>query len=392
MALTHIPLERIDQNQLQALLLDGKAAEALTIEYKRDTYGGNDDAKAEFLADISSLANSRGGDLLIGIEAPAGVPTSFAAFTGDPDKERLRLEQMARSGLEPRISNLQTKAVRVASGGWVLIVRVPRSYSAPHRVVFRGRNRFWARSSAGKYEPNVDELRAMFVFAPQLAERMRDFRLDRVARIAAGDAPVPLRDDCCLILHVIPFSHFDLRPAVSLRALIQNKTRLDPIGTPADATRLNFDGLLAISYPENGTSQSYVQAFRGGAIEAVCSSITGFVGSIDIRRVEHYIVERSLEYARALDECGAGPPLAVMASVIGVKGRRLTVAGRYEPAQGEIADRDQLHLPEVVLDEMPADILSFAQTLRPTLDQLANAVGIPASLNFDEKGDYIPQR
>jgi hypothetical protein len=81
-----------------------------------------------------------------------------------------------------------------------------------------------------------------------------------------------------------------------------------------------------------------------------------------------------------------------MASVIGVKGRRLTVARRYEPAQGEIADRDQLHLAEVVLDEMPADILSFAQTLRPTLDQLANAVGIPASLNFDEKGDYIQRR
>jgi hypothetical protein len=160
----------------------------------------------------------------------------------------------------------------------------------------------------------------------------------------------------------LPFSHFDLRPAVWLRALIQNKTRLDPIGTPAHATRLNFDGLLAISYPENGTYQSYVQAFRGGAIEAVCSSITGSGGSIDIRRVEHYIVERSLEYARALDECSAGPPLAVMASVIGVKDRRLTVARRYEAAQGEIADRDQLHLAEVVLDEMPADILSFAQT------------------------------
>jgi len=106
---------------------------------------------------------------------------------------------MARSGLEPRISNLQTKAVPIGSGGCVLIVRVPRSYSAPRRVIFRGRNRFWARSSAGKYEPNVEELRAMFFFAPQLAERMREFRLNRVAHIAAGDTPVPLLDDCCLV-------------------------------------------------------------------------------------------------------------------------------------------------------------------------------------------------
>jgi hypothetical protein len=235
MALMHIPLERIDQSQLQALLLDGKAAEALTIEYKRDTYSGNDDAKAEFLADISSFANSRGGDLLIGIEAPAGVPSSFTAFTGDPDKERLRLEQMARSGLEPRISNLQTKAVPIASGGSVLIVRVPRSYSAPHRVIFRGRNRFWARSSAGKYEPNVDELRTMFAFAPELAERMRNFRLDRIARIAAGDTPVPLMDDCRLVLHVIPFSQFDLRPRLSL-SNVTNPSYFPPIGqrSPTD--------------------------------------------------------------------------------------------------------------------------------------------------------------
>ena len=121
MALMHIPLERIDQSQLQALLLDGKAAEALSIEYKRDTYGGNDTAKAEFLADISSFANTRGGDLLIGIEAPAGVPSSFTPFMGDADAERLRFEQMIRSGLEPRISNLQTKAVSIACGGSVRV-------------------------------------------------------------------------------------------------------------------------------------------------------------------------------------------------------------------------------------------------------------------------------
>ena len=69
----HIPLERIDQSQLQALV-SGKAEEALTIEYKPETYGGSDTARAEFLADVSSFANTRGGDLIIGIDAPKGVP------------------------------------------------------------------------------------------------------------------------------------------------------------------------------------------------------------------------------------------------------------------------------------------------------------------------------
>jgi hypothetical protein len=138
----------------------------------------------EFLADISSFANTSGGDLVIGIDAKDGVPTAFNPFPEAADRELCRLDQMAQSGLEPRIPKLQTHSVPVASGGSVLIIRATRSYNAPHRVIFKGRNRFWARSAARKYEPNVDELRAMFTLAPRLADRMRDFRMERIARIA----------------------------------------------------------------------------------------------------------------------------------------------------------------------------------------------------------------
>src|SRR5216684_2540156 len=158
MALMHLPLELIDQSHLQGVI-DGKSVEARTIEYKRESYGGSDAQHAEFLADVSSFANAIGGDLVIGMAAKAGIPTAFAPFEGDADAELLRLEQMARWGLEPRIQNLQTKAVDIGGRGKVLIIRVPRSYRQPHRIIFRGKNRFWSRSSAGKFEPNVDELR-----------------------------------------------------------------------------------------------------------------------------------------------------------------------------------------------------------------------------------------
>jgi hypothetical protein len=46
----HMPLEQVQQHHLQSLI-DAKAAETLTIEYKRETYGANDDARAEFLAE-----------------------------------------------------------------------------------------------------------------------------------------------------------------------------------------------------------------------------------------------------------------------------------------------------------------------------------------------------
>src|ERR1035438_1785257 len=104
MALRHISFDQVDEACLQRLIETG-AAESRGIEYKSATYGGNDDARAEFLADVSSLANTAGGDLIIGIAETNGVPTALVPITGDFDAECLRLEGMARDGLDPRIPN-----------------------------------------------------------------------------------------------------------------------------------------------------------------------------------------------------------------------------------------------------------------------------------------------
>jgi predicted HTH transcriptional regulator len=106
MALTSIPLGEITEGDLQRLIA-AQAAESLHVEYKRETYGTNDDQRREFLADASSFANAAGGDLVIGMIAANGIPTGVNPFMGDGEAERLRLEQMARDGLNPRIPNLK---------------------------------------------------------------------------------------------------------------------------------------------------------------------------------------------------------------------------------------------------------------------------------------------
>jgi predicted HTH transcriptional regulator len=137
MALKHIPLDQIDQTQLQRLI-DGEASETRDIEYKKETYGAADKDHAEYLADISSFANSAGGDLVIGMAATNGVPTAFAPLTLEPDAEIVRLENIARSGLQPRILNLAIQSVPLQGGGCALVVRVPRSYNPPHRLIRQG--------------------------------------------------------------------------------------------------------------------------------------------------------------------------------------------------------------------------------------------------------------
>ena len=152
----------------------------------------------------------------------------------------------------------------------MLIIRVPRSYRGPHRVIFKGWNRFFARSSAGRYEPNVEELRALFAFAPELAERMRSFRFERVAKIAADDTPVPLQEPLRLVLHVVPFSHFDLGPSLAMTEVVTKPHHFAAIGALGGDHRLNVDGFLTMSNPnDKGAHRAYTQVFRTGAVEAV---------------------------------------------------------------------------------------------------------------------------
>jgi hypothetical protein len=91
----------------------------------------------------------------------------------------------------------------------------------------------------------------------------------------------------------------------------------------------------------------------------------------------------------ALQECGAEPPSAVMASVIGVKGRGIATGfDTFTGMEGVIADRDQLHLSEIILETVPNGNQDCATMIRPMLDQLANAAGRISAPTFDQNGIY----
>lgn len=161
MALRDLPVNSISEADLQRLIDDG-VGEGPNLEYKRATYGGSDQDHFEFLADISAFANTDGGDLILGVEETDGRPSKLCGVQGNADVELLRLESIALAGLQPRIPALRMRFVPLASGGNALLIRVPSSRIGPHRVTYRGRNRFWARQGGRKYEPDVGELRLLF--------------------------------------------------------------------------------------------------------------------------------------------------------------------------------------------------------------------------------------
>lgn len=393
MTLTHVPLTEVTEDHLKRLIA-AQAAESLRIEYKRETYSGNDDQRREFLADISSFANSTGGDLIIGMVAAKGVPTGFHPFTGDADAEKLRLEQMARDGLQPRIAKLQSIAIHLAGGGHVLIVRVPQSYSPPHRVVFKNSGRFWARSSAGKYEPSVEELRRIFVEAPLLAERIRAFRLDRITKIAAGETPVTLAGTCLMVLHVAPYSAFDRSVPLSIAQLEQQSALFPPLGRGRGTHRyVNFDGFVVLSNANEGAEQqhhSYAQVFRSGVIESV-ATIDRSDGAVIASNVDKYCVANSKRYIEALARFGVEPPIAILVSLIGVAGREIAsgIDNLYAPYGEPKLRQDKIHFAEAIIEDPPASLSQCAQFLLPLLEQIWNAAGFASQQTINANGQWL---
>lgn len=392
-------LADITEDHLRALIETG-ARESLYIEYKRETYGRNDDARKEFLADVSSFANAAGGDLVIGMadgkENKKGVPTEITPINGDADGERLRLESMARDGIEPRISGLHIHIVPIAAGGVVFIVRVPKSYNPPHRVKFRRSNRYHARSSGGKYEPDVQELRNLFLAAPHLQERVRAFRMERIARIAANETPVPLSSSSPrrAVLHIVPYSAFGGFDSDLIRKVGQHLRTFKPFGWQEDReislescslqSNVNFDGCLvypANREPNKGSAtfsyESYCQIFRNGAVETTTAFVdTGgmweisILGLINARNAATRVVNSVFALTSALSKCDINPPYVVMFSLLGMQGAILGVPGAIQYAR-----QDQYHFIEALLETAPQSTEEAYVPLRPLLDHVASLSG-----------------
>jgi hypothetical protein len=203
---------------LESLRSDGVQEGRQLVEYKEALPGNSDDDKREFLSDVTSFANAAGGDLIFGVRErrEAGRPTAeIEALAGLPglnvDAERLRLEALIRDGIAPRMPLVSFHKISRDPEPPCFLLRVPRSWVGLHMVTYKNYSRFYSRTSAGKYQLDVHEIRAGFVAAEVVIERLRRFRVERVARALALETPMPIASGPKLILHALPVHIFPLR-------------------------------------------------------------------------------------------------------------------------------------------------------------------------------------
>jgi hypothetical protein len=366
------PLE--SEADLRSLIDNQDAREGKCIEYKLTLPGASTEEKAEFLADVSSFANTIGGNIVYGMREEAGIAKELVGIqVKDPDAEILRLDNMIRDGVEPRLAGVSVRPVPLQASVFAFVIRVPRSWSPPHRV--KSNSRFYGRNSAAKYALDVAQLRTAFTVSETITERTRSFRADRLLRMSSGETPAPMMEGGKVVLHIVPLNAFQMPPSFNLAALTRDPGRLVPKNYPGHAPRFNFDGFL-IYRPRPGPTYSYVQVFRNGSIEFVDVFVTP-EDPVILAKYELDVLSNLRQFVSYQKELGVDPPLF---SLLGVKNCTMSRGRPFE--EEHRIDRDNLVLPEVMIENFEFDA---AKEMRQIFDAVWNSADFPCSPNYDEK-------
>lgn len=132
------PLGELAEDDIRRII---GSSEGKTLDFKRDLPGSRDEERKEFCADVSSFANSSGGHIVYGLDEEGGTATAIVPIMGDQDESIRRMQSMIEDGIRPRL-RAELRAVPLAAGGCVVVIRIHRSWNAPHMVTMRGHGRF----------------------------------------------------------------------------------------------------------------------------------------------------------------------------------------------------------------------------------------------------------
>ena len=372
-------------------LVASKAQESMHLEFKRELSTKWDSAATnEFLADVTAFANATGGDLIYGIdEGPDAEASDLIPQELQADVEVRRLADILLNNVEPRMPGVQIHPVPLAKAGktgLALVVRVPQSWDGPHRVNIS--RKFYIRENRRKRELNVPEIRGLFLRNENQAQRVRDFRTERLGKILINDLPRPGAEGALMVLHVVP-----LQSALGLVRINPAQygpyRRLPVLGTTAAQSYINLDGLLSTRGVNQPVTHGYTQLFRNGVFESVYvwqKQDAGGKANLPCELYESQIIKFVIDIRGELEFLGITGDVSVFLSVMMAQDLVLGIPFEYRDGPNGDFDRKELILPDVVVGLSG----NIGKELRPVFDCLWQCAGYDQSKNYDNSGNWVP--
>ncbi len=397
MSLMEIPFDQVDEAALQRLV-DSKVRESLVIDYKLTLPGKSDKDKREFLKDVTAFANVDGGDLLFGVRDEDGVAAEVVGVNpGSMDTEMLRLSSLVRDAIDPRIHGLNIRAIPLSDGGHVVHVRVPRSLDAPHMVQLGNYRQFWMRGPSGKYPMSTAEVRNAVMRTENWKERADQWRRSRVELVEGGEAPVQLRPDGALHVHLVPMPTGGPPTNLADQTVQRELLKVRPRFATGWNHRMTYDGfLVARELPGSGKENHwYCLWFHDGSVEYVFGDLVRRGTEEPYGRMAGLDVEASIEAAVSgvlgVQVPGVvSAPFIVFVSLSGVGQTTLPLGPEYrwDGADTPI-DLDVLLIPGLFAEKTPDDLLPF---LAPAINRIWQAAGFSKSPFLTDEGRRIDDR
>jgi hypothetical protein len=388
-------LTETSQAHLEALVTAGES-EGQHLDFKSQLPAAwNDKAKHDMLSDASAFANASGGCLLFGMEQDKkGHAAKLVVQSFNPDMDAMQMESILRDGIEPRMPGVQVHPVPVTvdgTSGYVVLVKVPQSWVGPHRV--KPTRAFYLRDGRQSRPVDVPELRGLFLQTESQAQRVRDFRTERLSRILSGETPYRLTPGAVLALHLIApnaamgLVGIDPTQYLGLRRSIPVLTARDG----AVMSLVNLDGAAGSRNPVDKGSNGYTLLFRNGFIEGTWllgdkeDGGAVLAGGVFEDYVAQFITAVRAELAHW--RLPTGQAMAML-SILGAD--RVTVAVKREYAAAETGtfDRKVLVIPDVDLSGENG----LRAELKPLFDLVWQSAGFQGSPHYDEAGRHRPVR
>lgn len=360
------PIDTIDEALLRTLI-ENQVAERRDLEFKRDLPTRNDEGVKEFLADVTSFANAQGGDLIYGIGEDNGTAVGLPGVaSSDHDAEILRLESSLQTGVAPRLVGVRTHWVHLATGNGAIVMRIPASLNAPHRIVYKNSGRFYGRNSRGKYEMDVHELRHSFTQSEQLPKRFRQLHADAIAAAKGVNMPFRIHEGPTAVVSIIPLGLFRQERHIA----ISRDDAVAPVFSDGFSAIDTIEGVLVHGPVERnlGTIGSFALTHRTGRTDLSWSIGSG--GQLK------YVKEKKVVWPRVFEEglsdatqstktrlrqFGIEGPWVVLVSVFGVRGYQLILSA---DDWSRPAFRDDALVGHRILERIDdAELVPIAETL-----------------------------
>lgn len=372
MSLLSRPFDAVTEADVHELVAR-QAREGPTLDFKQ-TLDLSESGRLDFLGDVTAMANSAGGTLVYGaVEGDGedrGLIVGVRPLALTPDDVDLRVAHLLRDGVEERVPGVRHRAVPLAAGGYVYVVRVPASPLAPHMVTLPSkRPRFYRRGNVSNEPMNVQQIKdaaargaaaearaAALIAACADAVRAHEARRrtavqtrERVAaeRAAAGQAGAPGHDTGApgglALVHAVslfpPRGGIDLADEAVYAPFVARPPNgsLRVVGYGSARERFGLDG-LSREYGEVGSARGgfaydarqYTRLLRAGGLECAERELFsdaryrgGARRAFRVWDAERLLLD-TLDEARVLTEAGVLTlPLAVSLQVLDVEGAAL---------------------------------------------------------------------